>query len=457
MTPTSSSPSIVLLNPVAQSGKAAVTTDVEAKPDAGLNGFELLLSAMQQLPQKASTQIAAGDTKTQGTEKTGSESGKALPQLGTLLPPVVLPQPVPGEKLEATAATDTHSKADGKNKDTDKDADTAVTDLLSTVAATSAVIATPPPVAPQAAPKADNKSADPRGDTTVAADAAAASAAGAVLIPPDAKLGAQADAAQGAKVGDFDNQPAAKMPAIGARSVDVSARANVSNAADAGAAVAKDIQGSLKHSPESDFDALVKHFDATGTAPLATATIGDSASASASANQASRGYFNTAINTANNTPNTAGNTASVQIPVGQNGWSDAISDKVMWFSANKISTAEIHLNPPDLGPLQVRVSTQHDQMSVVFTSQHAAVRDALDQALPRLRDMMGGQGMHLLDVSVGGQSAQQQSQQQFSRNSADRGASFGGLFTEDTAETTVTNVTKVNTTRLLRSGVDAYA
>jgi flagellar hook-length control protein FliK len=146
--------------------------------------------------------------------------------------------------------------------------------------------------------------------------------------------------------------------------------------------------------------------------------------------------------------------ATVPVPVGSNGWTDAVVDKVMWFSANQINSAEIKLNPPDLGPLHVRISTQQDQTSVVFSSPHAAVRDALDQALPRLRDMFGGQGLQLSDASVGGQAQRQQQDAQ--QQSARQGQASGWFGAEDSGDTPVA-VTRVNGSRLSTSAVDAYA
>ena len=124
-------------------------------------------------------------------------------------------------------------------------------------------------------------------------------------------------------------------------------------------------------------------------------------------------------------------TARVEVPVGKPGWSEAMADKVMWMSAQNMSSAEIHLNPADLGPLSVRISSHQDQTSVFFTSSHAGVRDALDQSLPRLREMFSGQGMQLLDVGVGDQNAARQqmaqreaSSQTSGRAGVDRGASI---------------------------------
>ncbi|EEF27331.1 conserved hypothetical protein [Ricinus communis] len=50
------------------------------------------------------------------------------------------------------------------------------------------------------------------------------------------------------------------------------------------------------------------------------------------------------------------NAAKVDIPVGKPGWSDAVAGKVMWMSSQNLSSAEIQMNPPDLGPLSVRVT-----------------------------------------------------------------------------------------------------
>ena len=84
--------------------------------------------------------------------------------------------------------------------------------------------------------------------------------------------------------------------------------------------------------------------------------------------------------------------------------------RVMWMSSQNVNRVDIALDPPELGPLQVRIVTQSDQTSVVFTSNNGSVREALDQSLPRLREMMEGQGLNLTDVNVSDQSANGQQQ-----------------------------------------------
>jgi flagellar hook-length control protein FliK len=70
----------------------------------------------------------------------------------------------------------------------------------------------------------------------------------------------------------------------------------------------------------------------------------------------------------------------------------------------KLQRAEIKMNPPQLGPIEVRLNISGDQAQVHFTAQHGVVRDALESALPRLREMFGANGLDLVDVNVADQS-----------------------------------------------------
>lgn len=101
----------------------------------------------------------------------------------------------------------------------------------------------------------------------------------------------------------------------------------------------------------------------------------------------------------------------VATPVGSPTWSETVMQRVMWMSSQNLQQAEIQLDPPELGSLQVRISVQSDQTTVSFTSPHGVVRDALDQHLPRLRELMSEQGVNLVDVDVSEQGANQHSQQ----------------------------------------------
>lgn len=86
--------------------------------------------------------------------------------------------------------------------------------------------------------------------------------------------------------------------------------------------------------------------------------------------------------------------------VGAKGWSNAVSDRVMWMVQGDQQFARLKLNPPNLGPLEVRVSINQDQTSVAFLAQHAAVREALEAAIPRLREMFDQASLQLVRADV---------------------------------------------------------
>ncbi len=102
--------------------------------------------------------------------------------------------------------------------------------------------------------------------------------------------------------------------------------------------------------------------------------------------------------------------AQTAIPVGvvQPQWSAAVGEKVLWLAAQNITAAEIRLDPPELGPMLVKVSVNQEQASVSFTSHHAGVREVLDQNLSRLRDMFIEQGLDLVNVDVSDKSFHRQ-------------------------------------------------
>jgi flagellar hook-length control protein FliK len=97
---------------------------------------------------------------------------------------------------------------------------------------------------------------------------------------------------------------------------------------------------------------------------------------------------------------------TISTPVTQDKWADEFSQKITWLaSSNKDQTAELHLNPPQLGPLDVVIKVSGDQATALFTSPHAAVRDAIEQAMPKLRDMLADNGIMLGNATVSDQQA----------------------------------------------------
>ncbi len=99
---------------------------------------------------------------------------------------------------------------------------------------------------------------------------------------------------------------------------------------------------------------------------------------------------------------------SLNVPFNQAGWDKALGERIQWMVGQGMQRASIKLNPAHLGPMEVRIQVQNDQASVQFTSAHGVVREALEAALPRLRDMFDNAGVELADVDVSGQSFAEQ-------------------------------------------------
>ena len=108
------------------------------------------------------------------------------------------------------------------------------------------------------------------------------------------------------------------------------------------------------------------------------------------------------------TGNPVGDRAVTNLPINspfnQSTWGDEVGDRIKWMVGQNIQSAKLTLNPPQLGPIEVKITVQNDQMNVMFTAHHAAVRDALESAVPRLREMFGDSGLNLADVDVSQQS-----------------------------------------------------
>lgn len=85
-----------------------------------------------------------------------------------------------------------------------------------------------------------------------------------------------------------------------------------------------------------------------------------------------------------------------------------IKDRVMVQIQYKLQTAEVQLHPEDLGAMQIKLNLQQDQLSVQFVVQPGAAKEALEQQMPKLRDLLEQQGIALADSDIEERSSQQQ-------------------------------------------------
>ncbi len=85
---------------------------------------------------------------------------------------------------------------------------------------------------------------------------------------------------------------------------------------------------------------------------------------------------------------------------------------------NKV--AEIRLDPPEMGSMQIRIRSDAEQAQINFVVQNQQAKEALEQTLPRLREMLAQQGIDLGESTIsygesGGQGAEQNEENANSR------------------------------------------
>ena len=85
-------------------------------------------------------------------------------------------------------------------------------------------------------------------------------------------------------------------------------------------------------------------------------------------------------------------------------WSSDFGQKIVWLAANDKQTAQLTLNPPHMGPIEVSISVDKGSANASFVSANADVRQAIESALPRLREMLASSGIELGQTNVGSES-----------------------------------------------------
>ncbi|QSA95504.1 flagellar hook-length control protein FliK [Methylococcus sp. EFPC2] len=111
--------------------------------------------------------------------------------------------------------------------------------------------------------------------------------------------------------------------------------------------------------------------------------------------------FNPQIQVASSRAAGAESPPGLERPMAHPSWSEDLGDRVLWMVGQGRQSAELKLNPAHLGPLEVRIELNQDQQtSVQFLTHQSAVRDAVESALPKLREMLGAQQLDVRDVGV---------------------------------------------------------
>lgn len=95
---------------------------------------------------------------------------------------------------------------------------------------------------------------------------------------------------------------------------------------------------------------------------------------------------------------------TISAPLRDQGWASEFGQKIVWMATHDKQSALITLNPPKMGPIEVSLSLDKGNAAVSFASASGETRDAIDSAMPRLRDMFASAGIALGQTNVSAES-----------------------------------------------------
>jgi flagellar hook-length control protein FliK len=152
---------------------------------------------------------------------------------------------------------------------------------------------------------------------------------------------------------------------------------------------------------QAAIDELSGDATAAGSAPTDTDAAASTAAASNSQNANATPQIHalmtahTAAGDVDVTPD-----AALRSPVGTPTWKDELGAQLTWMAINGREAASLRLSPEHLGPLDIRISMNDGQASVYFGASNPDTRSALEQSLPRLRELFASNGLVLADAGV---------------------------------------------------------
>lgn len=129
-------------------------------------------------------------------------------------------------------------------------------------------------------------------------------------------------------------------------------------------------------------------------------------------------------------------TLHLATPMKDQAWPAEFSQKVTWMATQDKQSAQITLNPPQMGPIEISLSIKNEQATAVFVAHNAEVRELLESALPRLREALADAGVTLGQADVSAESFQQARDGQGNNNRGNqtRGEAGGAIGSQGVSE-----------------------
>ncbi|MYZ44877.1 flagellar hook-length control protein FliK [Schauerella aestuarii] len=118
----------------------------------------------------------------------------------------------------------------------------------------------------------------------------------------------------------------------------------------------------------------------------------------------------------------------VATPFGAAEWGDAFGQQVAHLTMNRrtgMQTAELRLDPPDLGPIRVTLTIQDGTAHAAFSSAHGAVRQAIEASMPQLQQALAQSGIALAQSQVSDQGQPSTFDNAFAQSQNNNGSNTG--------------------------------
>lgn len=137
-------------------------------------------------------------------------------------------------------------------------------------------------------------------------------------------------------------------------------------------------------------------------------------------------------------------------------WQSSIGNSLIVMSGQQQDRAELVLNPPQLGRIEVSLSLRGEDASVTFVSSNPLVRDALENALPRLKEILADAGITLGQTQVGSESPGQTAKDGQNRDNSP-GSRTADIAVNGTLNQDLVNRESTSHRRMSLTLVDTYA
>lgn len=103
--------------------------------------------------------------------------------------------------------------------------------------------------------------------------------------------------------------------------------------------------------------------------------------------------------------NTVQTTPLPPINMNRPGWEQSFANHVSWMNNENIQTANIRISPADLGPIEIKMTAKQDQLTLNIHAHHVLTRETMENAMPRLKEILTNNGYNSVNVDVSGQQA----------------------------------------------------